>query len=113
MAIQTNPVAVVDLRFDPQNPRLPEDLERTQIEMFRFIVREVGVDDLLDSLSISGVIEGDPVIARQALPGEEAGHLYVIEGNRRLAALKLLTGEKLDDGEPEKPLPVIESSVVD
>jgi hypothetical protein len=59
MAISKQSVAVLDLRFDPHNPRLPEDVERTQGDMFRFIVREIGVDDLLDSLSTSGVIEAD------------------------------------------------------
>ena len=104
MAIQTIIANVLDLRLDPQNPRLPEEVERTQTAMLRFIVREVGVDDLLDSLSTSGMIEADPIIARSARADEEAGHLYVIEGNRRLAALKLLNGEKLDDGEPEKAI---------
>ena len=105
MPITTQPVAVKDLRFDPHNPRLPEDVDRTQGDMFRFIVREIGVDDLLDSLSTSGVIEADPIIARPAEAGEETGHLYVIEGNRRLAALKILNGDKLDDGDAEKSIP--------
>jgi hypothetical protein len=111
MPIQTIPVKVSDLRFDPHNPRLPEDVERTQSDMFRFIVREIGVDDLLDSLSTSGLIEADPFIARPALADEETGHFYVIEGNRRLAALKLLGGEKLNDGDPEKSLPEVDPTV--
>lgn len=111
MAISIQPVAVLDLRFDPHNPRLPEDVERTQNDMFSFIVREIGIDDLLDSLSTSGVIEADPIIARPAEPGEDIGHLYVVEGNRRLAALKLLNGEKLNDGDTEKTVPEMTSAV--
>jgi hypothetical protein len=110
MPIKTQLVDVIDLRFDPHNPRLPEDLEKTQDEIFRYIVDEIGVDDLIDSLSASGMIAADPVIARDALPDEEAGHLYVIEGNRRLAALKLLNGEKLakkNDEDPEKSIPTL------
>lgn len=111
MAITEQTVRVPDLRLDPHNPRLPEDIGRTQEEMLRFIVREIGVDDLIDSLSTSGVIHADPIIARQALPDEEFGHLYVIEGNRRLAALKLLNGELLRDGEPEKSFPELSPSI--
>lgn len=115
MPIKTFTRPVKDLRFDPHNPRLPEDVERTQSEMFRFIVREVGVDDLLDSMSTSGLIEADPIIVRRAEAGEEVGHFYVIEGNRRLAALKLLNGERIGDDEQEKivspPAPDVAASL--
>ena len=111
MPIETFPANVVDLRFDPHNPRLPEDVDRTQPDMFSFIVREIGVDDLLDSLSTSGIIEADPIIVRPAANDEEPNHFYVIEGNRRLAALKLLNGELLQDGSPEKAIPLLTPDV--
>ena len=57
---------------------------------------------MLNSLAASGVIIGDPMIAR---PAERRGEYYIIEGNRRLAALKLLNGEKIGDGQPESALP--------
>jgi hypothetical protein len=113
MSIQSVSAKVVDLRFDPHNPRLPEDVDRTQNDMFAFIVREIGVDDLLDSISASGVIEADPMIARPALPDEDADHLYVIEGNRRLAALKLLNGERLNDGDAEKRIPPLATEIAE
>lgn len=112
MPIQIIPSRVLDLRFDPHNPRLPEDVDRTQSDMFAFIVRDIGVDDLIDSLSTSGLIEADPIIAREAGADEEANHLYVIEGNRRLAALKLLNGEKLEDGDGDKPIPLMTADVL-
>jgi hypothetical protein len=110
MSIKSFPVEVANLRFDPENPRLPEDLERSQAEMFSFIVQEIGVDDLLDSMSTSGMIEADPVIVRLPKANEEAGKFYVIEGNRRLAALKLLNGEKVQD-DPTKTIPPIAPGV--
>ncbi len=111
MPIQETTANVADLRFDPHNPRLPEDVERNQPDIFRFIVREIGVDDLLDSFSSSGVINADPMIGRPAATGEEAGHLYVIEGNRRLAALKLLNGQRVEDGEPQRAIPDLTAEV--
>jgi hypothetical protein len=61
------------------------------------------------------MIEGDPIIARDsdgnkdAKSNEEKKYL-VIEGNRRLAALKLLSGEKIGDGQEEPAVPKMSSA---
>src|SRR5438105_2878822 len=108
MPITRLTVNVADLRFDPENPRLDEDAGKGQREIFRFLVDEIGVDDLLQSISSGGMLEGDPIIVRLPKPpNEEAGVHYVIEGNRRLAALKLLLGERIGDGEPEPRVPEV------
>lgn len=108
MPIETKDVRIDELLFDPQNPRLPELLGKNQREIFRFLVDDIGIEDVLQSLAASGLIEGDPIIAREA---EDKNHYYVIEGNRRLAALKLLNGEKIDDGEPEPKTPEVTPKV--
>lgn len=102
MAITTKTVEISHLHFDPHNPRLPEDLADDQRKIFRFLVDDIGIEDVLNSLAASGVIIGDPMIAR---PAERTGEYYIIEGNRRLAALKLLNGEKIGDGQPESAIP--------
>lgn len=104
MAIHTENIEIKDLFFDPENPRLPEEVGSDQRKIFRFLVDDIGVEDVLNSMAASGVIEGDPIIGRA---GEQAGKFYVVEGNRRLAALKLLNGEKISDGGPEPPVPAI------
>ena len=88
-----------DLFFDPDNPRLLADFGDDQGKMFRYLITDIGVDDLLQSISASGLFNADPIIVRDRPAG---GH-YVVEGNRRIAALKLLTGERPDD----RPLPAI------
>jgi transposase-like protein len=108
MAIDIKTVEIQNLLFDPENPRLPEGLGGDQKKIFRFLVDDIGVDDLLNSMAASGAIPGDPMIGRLA---EQQGRYYVIEGNRRLAALKLLTGEKIGDNNPEPPLPVVLADV--
>jgi ParB-like nuclease domain len=108
MTIEYKQVEIQNLLFDPHNPRLPGGFGQSRKEIFRFLVDAIGVDDLLDSMASSGVIEGDPIIAR---PAETAGKFYVIEGNRRLAALKLLNGEKIDDGKPEPSLPTVSPEI--
>src|ERR1700722_2106434 len=107
MAIETKDVEIKQLLFDPGNPRLPEFFGKKQPEIFRFLVDEIGIDDVLQSMAASGVIEGDPIIARKA---EKEGQFYVIEGNRRLAALKLLNGEKIRDGQEEPLIPTVSPS---
>lgn len=108
MAIQTKLVGVTDLLFDPDNPRMPDDLQGDQKKIFRFLVDDIGVEDLLNSFAASGMIDGDPMIAR---PSNHNDKLYVVEGNRRLAALKLLNGENIADGQPEPALPPISAQV--
>jgi len=108
MPIQRLAVDVAQLRFDPDNPRLDEDAGRDQEHIFRFLVDEIGVDDLLQSISSAGMLEGDPIIVRKA---EEENAYYVIEGNRRLAAIKLLLGEKIGDGNPEPTMPAVSTAL--
>jgi hypothetical protein len=110
MAIEEIRVPVPDLLFDSENPRLPELIGKSQAEMFRFLVDEIGIDDVLQSIAASGLIKADPIIgkrdASQAV-GEVPARYVVIEGNRRLAALKLLNGEQIGDGGDEPALPIL------
>jgi hypothetical protein len=108
MPIEFKSVEVQNLLFDPHNPRLPSEIGSSEKEIFRFLVDEIGVDDLLNSIASSGVIEGDPIIAK---PAEVAGKFYVIEGNRRLAALKLLNGQRIGDGQAEPNVPTISADL--
>jgi transposase-like protein len=107
MPIVTREVEIKDLLFDSDNPRLPELLGKDQREIFRFLVSEIGVEDVIQSIAASGMIQGDPVIAREVKDKK----YYVIEGNRRLAALKLLNGEKIGDGKPEPNVPQIDAAL--
>lgn len=90
------------LLFDPENPRLPDDAGPGQAEIFRYLVTEIGVEDLLSAVSSGGVIEADPIIVRDS---ESRGKYYVVEGNRRLAAFKLLAGHRIDDGGTQPSVP--------
>jgi hypothetical protein len=95
-------VPLEDLLFDPNNPRLIGEFDGDQDKMFRFLVTDIGVDDLLESLATSGLFDADPIIVR---PAPAQGKYFVVEGNRRLAALKLLTGEAPQDKEVNPNIP--------
>ena len=86
-------VNLAELFFDPNNPRLVREFGDDQDKMFGYLITDIGVEDLLESLSASGLFKADPIIVKPR-PG---GGYYVIGGNRRLSALKLLTGEKPRD----------------
>ena len=81
------PVAVKDLYLDPQNPRLAgRDLTiDQQDEILKTLWQERAVNELVDSIATTGYWPHEVLFAI-----EQDGKLVVIEGNRRLAAVKLL-----------------------
>jgi hypothetical protein len=105
---KTISVALKDLEFDPANPRLIEEFGGDQQKMFRYLITDIGVEDLLESLAASGLFNADPIIVRAA---EADGKYYVVEGNRRLAALKLLTGEAPADKLSNPTVPVYSPAI--
>jgi hypothetical protein len=106
--LKTFPAKLEELFFDPNNPRLIGDFDEDAPEkIFRYLITDVGVEDLLESLSASGLFDADPIIVRDK-PG---GGYYVIEGNRRLAALKLLVGQRPDDGLPIPAIPQVSADI--
>jgi hypothetical protein len=76
-------VAVRDLRFDLQNPRAPNEAFETEEDAARYLLEEYNVEELVQSILSSGWIDYEPLIA-------EVGSNVVYEGNRRLAALRLI-----------------------
>ena len=79
---------VTDLVFDFKNPRLveyPLNANSTDDEMIKFLWDTMDVRELVLSIAASGFFPHEPIIVAQ-----ENGKNVVIEGNRRLAAVKLL-----------------------
>lgn len=82
------PIRVSSLAFDLRNPRLAEyDLagNATETELVRVLWDTMDVRELVLSIAASGFFRHEPLIV--AREGEKN---VVIEGNRRLAAVKLL-----------------------
>lgn len=81
------------LVFDKINPRYTPDKglpHETEPEIIQFYDQTSDLDELLQSISQSGYISIEPMIVMGL--GDE---LVVLEGNRRLAALRLLKDPKL------------------
>lgn len=84
---QVQYIAVGDLHFDPDNPRLPISLRAApENEVFAFLLRECNLVELMLSIGTQGFFPGEPLLC---CPREGGGYT-VVEGNRRLAAVKLL-----------------------
>jgi len=82
------PLRVADLHFDPLNPRLTEfgisqkTLER---DILKTLWEAMDVKELVQSIAASGFFRHEALVV-----AHEKGKNIVIEGNRRLAAVKVL-----------------------
>lgn len=92
-------VSFATLRLDEENPRLPERSERyTQSELMLIFYRDYALDELTESYAANGFFQSESLIVLQ--------DGTVIEGNRRLAALKYLFHDK---DATEAGLPICDS----
>ena len=92
-ASHTTVMPVSDLSFDRRNPRLIEfDLPATATEpdVIQLLWEAMDVRELALSIAASGYFQNEPLIV-----ASENGRNVVIEGNRRLAAVKILLDDDL------------------
>ncbi len=84
----TRRVPVEQLRLDPHSPRLVgATTAATDESIIARLYRSAELDELLQSTSTNGYLDIEPLVA-VAVPDGEG--LVVLEGNRRLATLRLL-----------------------
>lgn len=80
------------LDFDPDNPRFfdgGKDAQPDSAAIKRMMEQE-NIDELVGSIGSQGFFAGEPLLV--ALNPHTVGHYIVVEGNRRLAALRVLSG---------------------
>lgn len=83
--------ALNDLRLDPLNPRLRKHEEgESQDALIGIMVSRFKVEEVAESIVSAGWLDQDPLIAIL-----EEGEYIVVEGNRRLTAVKLLLDPSL------------------
>ena len=76
------------LKFDQNNPRSGDQKFGTPDEVLKFLINNADVDELVTSMQSAGWIDFEPLIV-------ERQSNIVLEGNRRLAALRLLTDKQV------------------
>lgn len=98
---------VDDLLLDPKNPRLSDfglNGNPSQAEIAGVLWSRMAVDEVALSIAENGFYRHESLYAVR-----EHGKLYVIEGNRRLAAVKLLRDDQLRRDLKISSLPTISS----
>lgn len=101
-----------ELHFDYRNPRIAEfgfDKETAENEILKILWSVMGVEEIVLSIKASKFFQNEPLIAI-----EEEGKIIVIEGNRRLAAVKsILTPSVADNLGINKNLLTVSPEVLD
>lgn len=91
------PIRVDDLHLDPENPRLPERLRNaSEKDVLNWMLSDATLVDLMASIAENGFFNGEPILII-----EEGGKHIVVEGNRRLASIKLLANPELASESPK------------
>ena len=84
-------IDIKNLKLDYINPSLPERLKgAADKEVLNWMLSDATLIDLMASISENGFFSGEPIIV---IPDNQT--YIVIEGNRRLAAIKLLANPGL------------------
>lgn len=92
---QIQRISPSELHFDYRNPRIAEFLPSVQTperEIMKILWNVMGVEEIVLSIKASGFFTNEPLIAIQ-----ENGKNIVLEGNRRLAAVKCILDPTIAD----------------
>src|SRR5260370_37244249 len=89
-AIVWRDVEILDL--DPANPRITVSADARQPDLIDYMYRYEALGELAASLARNGYFAEEPLVI---VPSSVAGRFVVVEGNRRLAALKILLNQTL------------------
>ena len=96
---------IQDLTFDPQNPRFYRlNNPGSTSEVLEEMLDKEGVQDLMLSIGQKGYFAGEPLLV--VSPNGRAPFV-VVEGNRRLAAVKLLSAELLPPDRRKKSIEIL------
>lgn len=91
LTFSTQEARTPDLMLDDQNPRLhPDERGVSQKKLIEIMLERFAIDEIAESICSAGFVPLDPFVGYKTTKG-----LVVLEGNRRLAALKLLRDPEL------------------
>lgn len=91
-------IVVANLLLDPKNPRLASSVSEenlSQAELIKILWTEMAVDELVLSIAANGYFQEEPLFVVPAQEPKLEGKYYVLEGNRRLAAVKILLDDEI------------------
>lgn len=81
-------IPVDELYFDPANPRIPRGVDATDdTQVLGWLLDDAGLVELMGSIAANGFFPAEPLLVTRRIDGPG---FTVLEGNRRLAAVRLL-----------------------
>ena len=98
-------VPVYELCFNHQNPRLFLEHEQSEEDLILRLWRDFAVDEVALSIAHNGYFRHEPLFVTT-----EDDQLVVVEGNRRLAAVRLLLSSEWRERVGATDLPAISSA---
>jgi hypothetical protein len=94
-ASKIEPIGIDKLIFDPENPRLPTKYQGygKEEDVLEWMLMNENVIELMGSIGEKGYFQAEPLLIVKSV--KKKGYYEVVEGNRRLAAVKLLNDPRL------------------
>lgn len=106
--LELQPIEVDRLLLDPENPRLESiTTSSDQLELLKAMWRETAVIEVALSIAENGFFQEEPLFAIPVNTNGKKQQYYVVEGNRRLSAVKLLLDVDLRQQVRATDLPAI------
>lgn len=100
---------VANLHLDPRNPRLGrETFARAPREIIQYLFEHENAEEIADSISKRGYFPNEALLAVK-----ENNRIIVVEGNRRLAALKALREPGLLEGPKQRQVERFSRRIID
>ena len=94
---KTAPISTDLLEFDRHNPRLvsiPGLADATDLQIMQALVREANIGELVESICTNSYLDIEPLVVTKKATLKAKG-FRVLEGNRRLCAIRLLKNQRL------------------
>lgn len=108
-------IPIENLIFDPENPRLPEtlrakkDLPEYERSVINWMLQFENVTELMGSIGEKGFFPAEPIL----VVASENGKYEVVEGNRRLTAVKILNNPEQADKKKKSIEEILKESNAD
>ncbi|PJK08667.1 hypothetical protein CO608_08430 [Lysobacteraceae bacterium NML08-0793] len=87
---ETEIIEVKLLDFDPRNPRFYDGSGQDEESATQRMLEQENLEELVSSIGTQGFFPGEPLLITPN--PDKLGRWIVVEGNRRLAALRVLSG---------------------
>jgi len=102
-------IAYKNLMLDSTNPRLPKSKQNaTESEIIEFMLLEAATLELMLAIGVNGFFDGEQLLVVEK--EDQKGTYIVVEGNRRLASVKLLNEPEIATVKKSKIKQILEET---